>query len=197
MTPHHPSVTSNQFLKAETGLPKLNFLQTYTTAMGQTVSAQATKSGALCATCHSLLFDDKGNGGFAERSVKGDLQLFFNPSEAGRAFPVTGWYDTLPDLPVLERSTLGGCQICRFLKRAILDRGLHRQLSVGETTEIFISLFYEWGVRSPYQTTEPFTIPHFPEDNHHSGLCFLTMTLEASDRAFESIIFSVHSRDGT
>ncbi|KAI1206225.1 heterokaryon incompatibility protein-domain-containing protein [Annulohypoxylon truncatum] len=114
------------------------------------------KLADLCAKCSGALFHD-GHGGFKEKLDDNQSPRLLFPVKSYHENYRKIWTDSIPSLPRIEKSALGGCDFCLFLHNSILSRDVDNMLvqSIGKkqaelgTQKISISVAYCWSSGSP------------------------------------------------
>jgi hypothetical protein len=104
----------------------------------------------VCSRCQVLAFDDAALGGLESVSNQdGEPELKFDEDECLRHFPLDyELEDQYPELPALSESSAGGCQICEFIKTAVLSKDCRQRfdgfMGAGSAFSLTIRLSYWW-----------------------------------------------------
>lgn len=136
-----------------------------------------TSYSKLCGKCSVLSFDDAELGGYEEDGV---LQFADEDNEQRKTLRL-GYrhFDTLPDLPLLQKSAESGCHFCAILRKETLN------LCLDQRGDITYALNYTFGPK----LTEGY------EEDVGIYLLIAEMTItgvDMKDRR-EGLVFSVDS----
>ena len=138
----------------------------------------------LCSICvQDLEIDDTVDDFHEDVDSKGDPTLHFKPEKDGskRLPPVRKWDDVLPDYPAMQASAQNGCELCDFVRRSLIRRGINGNCSVT------IKCGYVWGANRDELR------PQLLFARRSDGLTYMRCEVFRGDEQLAYIIFPIEA----